>query len=562
MADLGPDRAGHHGPRAPDPRDRADDPRPARRGGAGPRRRDRPTRRRLRLPRRGAGAARRRPRGAGRAHAGDRRAHRSREVHAAHAGQPALRRRPRQRRGRGHRRPRGAAERVAPRGGDRRPQSFLVYGTIRENITYGRPDASDAEVEAAAAAAQLPRTLDVMDAGLDTDVGEAGLALSGGQRERVAIARALLVEPRVLALDNATSNLDARTETALLAELRRSAPDRATLFVSDRPATIAAADEVAMLEGGVITARGAHRELLAENARYRRLASVADVDELQAQARGTEAPATAAPAPPRAPAAAHRSRHPAVPAPPAGSESQPRRAFAGVLALLRRQGVRPWAALAAVVVGTVASLVPPYLAGQAVNDVLERDSSARLDDLCIVLGLSVLVLGVATYAQTRVLGEVGQFFLRDLRERAFAHLQRLPISFFDRTRTGTLISRLANDMAALNALVLGGMALLLSSTLTIGGTFIVLFAIDAELALIVLAIIPSSPCSACCCNAARASRCAGRVRRRPSRSPCSRRRSPVSVPCAHSPRRSATGSGSTSSTSASATCSARGSARS
>ena len=369
-------------------------------------------------------------------------------------------------------------------------QSFLVYGTIRENITYGRPDASDAEVEAAAAAAQLSRTLDVMDAGLDTDVGEAGLALSGGQRERVAIARALLVEPRVLALDNATSNLDARTETALLAELRRSAPDRTTLFVSDRPATIAAADEVAMLEGGVITARGAHRELLAENARYRRLASVADVDELQAQARGTEAPAAAAPAPARAPAASHRSRHPAAPAPPAGSESQPRRAFAGVLALLRRQGVRPWAALVAVVVGTVASLVPPYLAGQAVNDVLERDSSARLDDLCIVLGLSVLVLGVATYAQTRLLGEVGQFFLRDLRERAFAHLQRLPIRFFDRTRTGTLISRLANDMAALNALVLGGMALLLSSTLTIGGTFIVLFAIDAELALIVLAIIP------------------------------------------------------------------------
>ena len=367
-------------------------------------------------------------------------------------------------------------------------QSFLVYGTIRDNIAYGRRDASDADVEAAAAAAQLSRTLDAMDDGLDTEVGEAGIALSGGQRERVAIARALLVEPRVLALDNVTSNLDARTETALLAALRRSAPDRATLVVSDRPAAIAAADEVVMLEGGVVTARGAHRELLAGNERYRRLASVAEVDELQAQRRAPEPPEELAAAP--APAAAHRAQHPADHAPAAGSASEPRRAFAGVPAMLRDQGVRPWAALVAVLVATVASLAPPYLAGQAVNDVLERNSAAHLDELCIALGLSVLVLGVATYAQTRLIGEVGQFLLRDLRERVFAHLERLPIRFFDLTRTGTLISRLTNDLAALNALVVGGMALLISSTLTIAGTFIVLFVIDAELALVVLAIVP------------------------------------------------------------------------
>ena len=241
-------------------------------------------------------------------------------------------------------------------------------------------------MEAAAAAAQLSRTLDAMDDGLDTEVGEAGIALSGGQRERVAIARALLVEPRVLALDNVTSNLDARTETALLAALRRSAPDRATLVVSDRPAAIAAADEVVMLEGGVVTARGAHRELLAGNERYRRLASVAEVDELQAQRRAAEPPEELAAAP--APAAAHRAQHPADHAPAAGSASEPRRAFAGVPAMLRDQGVRPWAALVAVLVATVASLAPPYLAGQAVNDVLERNSAAHLDELCIALGLS------------------------------------------------------------------------------------------------------------------------------------------------------------------------------
>jgi ATP-binding cassette subfamily B protein len=370
-------------------------------------------------------------------------------------------------------------------------QSFLVYGTIRDNIAYGRPEASDADVEAAAAVAQLDRAVSGMQAGYDTEVGEAGVTLSGGQRQRIAIARALLVTPQVLALDHATSNLDARTETALVAELRRSASDRATIVVSDRPGTIAAADEVIVLDGGTVAARGSHRELMADDERYRRLAAAADVDELGAAARAATggAPATkdgdgAQPRPPSAHA------HASPTAGPVETEVGTKRALAGVAALLARQGVRPYAAVVAVVVGTVAGLAPPYLAGRAVDDVLARNSAASLDELCIALGLSVLLLWGATYAQTRLIGVVGQIMLRDLRERVFAHLQRLPIRFYDRTRTGTLISRLANDMAALNALVLGSLALLISSVLTLVGTFIALFLIDAELALVVVAILP------------------------------------------------------------------------
>jgi ATP-binding cassette subfamily B protein len=368
-------------------------------------------------------------------------------------------------------------------------ESFLMFGTIRDNIAYGRPEATDAEVEAAAAVAQLDRTVAALDAGYQTEVGEAGVTLSGGQRERLAIARALLVAPRVLALDQATSNLDVRTETALVAALQRSAPERATIVVSDRPGTIAAADEVVVLDGGVVAARGAHHELLADDERYRRLASAVDVDELGAAARVSHAPEARA-APDGAPARATRRPARAPSRELAGSGNTTRRAYTGVGGLLARQGARPYAALIAVLAGTVASLAPPYLAGRAVDDVLARESAASLDELCIALGLSVLLLWAATYAQTRLIGEVGQVMLRDLRERAFAHLQRLPVSFYDRTRTGTLISRLANDMAALNALVLGGLALLMSSSLTLAGTFVVLFLIDAELALVVVLILP------------------------------------------------------------------------
>jgi ATP-binding cassette subfamily B protein len=370
-------------------------------------------------------------------------------------------------------------------------QSFLVYGTIRDNIVYGRPEASDAEVASAAAVAQLDRAVAGLEAGYDTDVGEAGVTLSGGERQRVAIARALLAAARVLALDQATSNLDARTETALVTGLRRSAPERTTILVSDRPGTISAADEVIVLDGGQVAARGAHRELLAVDERYRRLAQAADVDELGAAAReaqvgdGTPAPAPAAAARGGAPS---RQRAPA--AAPAGSESTTGRAYAGVAPLLRRQGARPYAALAAVLVGTVAGLAPPFLAGRAVDEVLAHNSASSLDELCVALGLSVLVMWGATYAEARLIGTVGQHMLRDLREQVFARLQRLPIRFFDRTRTGTLISRLANDMAALNALVLGGLSLLISGGLTLAGTFVALFLIDAELALLVLAILP------------------------------------------------------------------------
>ena len=150
--------------------------------------------------------------------------------------------------------------------------AFLFSASLGENIAYARADASDAEILSAAERAGLGELLDDLPDGLDTLVGERGLTLSGGQRQRVAIARALLAEPRILILDDATSSVDATTESRIKAALREVMEGRTTFVIAHRLSTIALADEVVVLEGGRVAARGTHDELLEDSALYREIA--------------------------------------------------------------------------------------------------------------------------------------------------------------------------------------------------------------------------------------------------------------------------------------------------
>ncbi len=143
------------------------------------------------------------------------------------------------------------------------PQETGVFSaTLRENVAFGRPEASDAEVAAAVAAAELTKDLDQLPRGLETWVGERGVTLSGGQRQRLAIARAVLVRPRVLLLDDALSMVDAETAVAVLGNLRRALPGATFLVAAHRTATLLGADEVLVLEEGRVVERGAPAALL------------------------------------------------------------------------------------------------------------------------------------------------------------------------------------------------------------------------------------------------------------------------------------------------------------
>jgi ATP-binding cassette subfamily B protein len=149
------------------------------------------------------------------------------------------------------------------------PQDTVLFNdTIRYNIRYGRWDASDAEVEEAARLAQIDGFIRRAPKGYDTEVGERGLKLSGGEKQRVAIARTILKGPPILLLDEATSALDSHTERDIQDELDRVAENRTTLVIAHRLSAIVNADEILVLDHGAIIERGTHRELLARDGLY------------------------------------------------------------------------------------------------------------------------------------------------------------------------------------------------------------------------------------------------------------------------------------------------------
>ena len=149
--------------------------------------------------------------------------------------------------------------------------NFLFDGTIRDNIAFGRPGATDEEIWAAARVAHCDEFIERFEHGLDTIVGERGVKLSGGQRQRVAIARAILADPSILILDEATSSLDSESEALIQDALRALRAGRTTFVIAHRLSTIRNADQILVLEDGEIVERGTHAELIARGGRYREL---------------------------------------------------------------------------------------------------------------------------------------------------------------------------------------------------------------------------------------------------------------------------------------------------
>ncbi|WP_288370863.1 ABC transporter ATP-binding protein [uncultured Algoriphagus sp.] len=148
---------------------------------------------------------------------------------------------------------------------------FLFEGTIRENILFPRPDATEDQLQQAVHAAHVQEFTDRFEDGLDTLIGERGVKLSGGQRQRIAIARAILADPKILILDEATSNLDTESETLIQASLKELMKGRTTFVIAHRLSTIRQADQILVIEQGEIVERGKHDELIALEGRYYQL---------------------------------------------------------------------------------------------------------------------------------------------------------------------------------------------------------------------------------------------------------------------------------------------------
>ena len=163
------------------------------------------------------------------------------------------------------------------------PQDPVIFsGSVTDNVRFGRPEATDAEIHEACAAAHALEFVERLPQGFDTDLGERGVKLSGGQRQRISIARALLADRPILLLDEATSSLDAESERQVAGALERLERGRTTLVIAHRLATVRNADRIIVMDGGRIHAMGTHHELLRDSPLYAHLARLQFIAEAAA----------------------------------------------------------------------------------------------------------------------------------------------------------------------------------------------------------------------------------------------------------------------------------------
>ncbi|WP_326656911.1 ABC transporter ATP-binding protein [Streptomyces sp. NBC_00385] len=417
-------------------------------------------------------------------------------------------------------------------------ESLLLSDTVRANIAYGMPDATDAQIRAAARIACADEFIERLPQGYDTVVGEQGLTLSGGQRQRMALARALIGDPAVLVLDDATSAIDARVEAEIHHRLRQDDRRRTTLIVAHRRSTLDLADRVAILDGGRITDTGTPDELLAGSALFRELLSTDDSlaattdpepgtvtgcptphlwlrpeggdDEPQegtavraaqalAEAAATSGPGRAGPgggvlgsAPPSPELIAGLARLPLPAADPRVPTDQAVAAEAdfGLRALLRPFRLPLLLGLLLVALDAGAQITVPVLVRHGVDRGVAHHAGHVLLAAAAAAGLVVAANWLIGVAQVRTTGRTGERLLYTLRVKTFAQLQRLGLDYYERELGGRIMTRMTTDVDALSNFLQTGLITAVVSLLTVTGVLVALLVIDAELALVLLAALP------------------------------------------------------------------------
>ncbi|WP_326565907.1 ABC transporter ATP-binding protein [Amycolatopsis rhabdoformis] len=413
-------------------------------------------------------------------------------------------------------------------------EAFLFSSSVRDNIAYGRPDASDEEVYAAARAAEADEFIRALPRGYDTEVGERGLTLSGGQRQRLGLARALMTDPRVLILDDATSAIDTVTEAAIHDTLRSVTASRTTLLIAHRRSTLQLADRIAVLDQGKVVDVGTEEELQARCPLFRELVAGPGDDAEQKHRSESLEPDAAGVTPvlwPRdddrdevdalAEAAASRGGTPGggtgfvgsgagadVPPTPEllegvrklpPADDRPRLSEVDITAadpgfrLSRLLKPVRWplvAVIALVAADALASLALPALYQRGVDHGVQP---GVVSVIWLMAGIGALVVAADWFVvrgQTRLTARVGETVLYSLRVRSYAHLQRLGLDYYERELSGKIMTRMTTDVDALSTFLQTGLATAVVSALTLVGITVALLVTDASLALYALAMLP------------------------------------------------------------------------
>ena len=386
--------------------------------------------------------------------------------------------------------------------------TFLFSESVRANIAYGRPDATDDDVRAAAVAAGAAGFIEALPDTYDTVVGERGYTLSGGQRQRIALARALLTNPRILILDDATSSIDVRTEEDIHRTLRELMPGRTTILVAHRRSTLDLADRIVVVDGGRVLDSGTHHELMERCTLYRNLLAGPDddiegADELLAGSRGitagawpedTEDDPYAGLAPGMAPTPELHERIMALPPikdmaeVDLDREMQPHDNFT-LGAFIRPYRARLFIGLAFVVATSLAALAGPAIIRYGVdNGVAKRANDVLFGSALAFLAVALANWGLVWAAQLTT-GRTSQQLLYALRVRVFSQLQRLGLDYYDREMAGRVMTRMTSDIEAFQSLFQQGIVGAGMNILSFMGAAVVLTLLNVRLAAATLVVV-------------------------------------------------------------------------
>ncbi|AGK77290.1 ABC transporter protein, ATP-binding component [Streptomyces microflavus DSM 40593] len=407
--------------------------------------------------------------------------------------------------------------------------SFLFSDTVRSNIAYGFPDATQEQIEQAARAAQAHGFISALPDGYDTTVGEHGLTLSGGQRQRVALARAILTDPRLLLLDDATSAVDARVEHEIHEALKQVMAGRTTLLIAHRRSTLQLADRIAVLDGGKLAALGTHAELERTSPLYRRL--LTDPDELGGTSPGhrpqrgeadpdggralqqeldaefdaergvtpqlwirkeEERDATVAGMPATPELLAQVEALPPATDTPQVDEARAVRSedSYGLRRLLGGFGAALLVSLGLVAVDAGMGLLLPVLIRHGIDEGVTQVSIGAVWAASAIALAVVVVQWVAQTGEIRMTGRTGERVLYSLRLKIFAQLQRLGLDYYERELTGRIMTRMTTDVDALSTFLQTGLVTAFVSVVTFFGIMVALLVLDIQLALVVFATLP------------------------------------------------------------------------
>ena len=354
--------------------------------------------------------------------------------------------------------------------------TFLFSETLRENISFGVNDALEEHIYEAAEIASISGEIESFPQRFDTMVGERGITLSGGQKQRTSIARAVLRQPKILILDDALASVDTDTEERILSRLRDVMRQRTTVLVAHRVSTVKNADQIVVLRDGRIIERGTHdrtaglerllRRSLSETiARRRARTRMSDFREEEKLGKLYDSQLT-------------------------------RR----LMKYLRPYRWRVVLALSFTFGVNAMELVGPYLFGFGVDKYIVPGFSGSIThsggfdgDYCWVVAAytaSLLASFGLQYAQVRIMQWVGQETMYDLRKEIFEHLQRLPMSFFDRSPVGRLVTRATTDVDALNDLFASGVVAMLNDFVLLFAMAAMLFKWHRQLALVTFSPLP------------------------------------------------------------------------